>query len=113
MTRTNDPSGVRTISRDNLKDMIDRKATLKVIEVLDAKQFAKFHLPGAINIPLDDQFETAISAAVPNKNDKIVVYCSGKTSDTSTRAAAKLTTLGYTRVRDFKEGKQAWQAASA
>ena len=85
----------------------------QVIEVLDAAQFDKFHLPGAINIPFNDQFETAIIAAVPNRNDKIVVYCSGKTSDASTKAAAKLTTLGYTRVRDFKEGKKAWQEAAS
>jgi rhodanese-related sulfurtransferase len=112
MTSTNGAPGIRTISRDDLKTMVDRNAKLMLIDVLDAEQFGQFHLPGAINIPLDDRFETAITAAVPNKNDKIVVYSSDKSSDTSTRAAEKLNALGYTRVRDFKEGKQAWQQAA-
>jgi rhodanese-related sulfurtransferase len=107
-TTTPAPRGAKTISRDHLKQMIDRSMKFTLIEVLDAEQFADFHLPGAINVPLDDTFEQAMLAAVPNKNRKIVVYCGEKACDRSYRAAAQLGALGYTRVRDFTLGKQGW-----
>lgn len=106
---TTSPSDVRTISRDHLQQMIDRKADFTLIEVLDSQKFGEFHLPGAINIPLDDQFEKAIAAAVTDKSRKVVVYCGEQACDASTRAAERLATLGYTQVQEFEAGKKGWK----
>jgi rhodanese-related sulfurtransferase len=111
MTTQETPLNPRTISRDHLKQMLDRKVKFTLVEVLDAEEFNASHLPGAINIPLNDHFDSAISAALPDKNRKVVVYCADKSCNASTQAARRLATLGYERVRDFKGGKQAWQEA--
>lgn len=110
MTSTdNTPLETRTVSRDHLGQMIDRKAEFTLIEVLDAEKFSEFHLPGAINIPLNDQFETAAVAAVADKARRIVVYCGDKTCDASFRAAQRLSALGYTNIRRFEDGKKGWR----
>jgi rhodanese-related sulfurtransferase len=106
-------SDIRTISRDHLKQMIDRKADFTLIEVLDSQKFGEFHLPGAINIPLDEQFEKAVATAVTDKSRKVVVYCGEQSCDASTRAAERLATLGYTQVQEFEAGKKGWQEGAA
>jgi rhodanese-related sulfurtransferase len=111
MTTQDTPLNPRTISREHLRQMLDRRVKFTLVEVLDAEEFNESHLPGAINIPLNDQFDSAIAAALPDKNRKVVVYCADKSCDASTQAARRLATLGYEHVRDFKGGKQAWQEA--
>jgi len=111
MTTQDTPLNPRTISREHLRQMLDRRVKFTLVEVLDAEEFNESHLPGAINIPLNDQFDSAIAAALPDKNRKVVVYCANKSCDASTQAARRLARLGYEHVRDFKGGKQAWQEA--
>ncbi len=111
MNTGSDPLNPRTISRDHLRQMMDRKMSFALIDVLDAEEFNESHLPDAVNIPWDDTFNSTVTAAFPDKNRKIVVYCAGPTCDASTLAARALASLGYMRVRDFKGGAQAWRDA--
>lgn len=113
MTTQDTPLNPRTISRAHLRQMLDRRVKFTLVEVLDASEFNQSHLPGAINIPLNDQFDAAVAAALPDKNRKVVVYCANEACDASTQAARRLATLGYEHVRDFKGGKQSWQDADA
>jgi rhodanese-related sulfurtransferase len=57
------------ISRDELKERINNGAHL--VEVLPAKEFARAHLPGAINIPLAKLSEKTV-ASLDRKNATIV-----------------------------------------
>jgi rhodanese-related sulfurtransferase len=59
------------ISRDELKERINNGAHL--VEVLPAKEFARAHLPGAINIPLAKLSEKTV-ASLDRKN-ATVVHC--------------------------------------
>jgi rhodanese-related sulfurtransferase len=65
---------VRTISRDELKQKIDRKHDFMLVETLPKVAYDHAHLPGAINLPLD-QVTARASDLMPNKNAEIVVYC--------------------------------------
>ncbi|HEY9647535.1 MAG TPA: rhodanese-like domain-containing protein [Chroococcidiopsis sp.] len=78
-----------------------------LIEALPESYFAEAHLPGAINIP-HRQVETLASTLLPDKSAEIVVYCSNSVCQNSTIAAETLEKLGYTNVRDYKDGKQDW-----
>jgi len=56
---------------DQLIEVLDRGA--QVVEVLGADDYAPVHLPGAINLPLRQLDEQAVS--VLDRGRPIVVYC--------------------------------------
>jgi rhodanese-related sulfurtransferase len=67
-----------TISRDELKQKIDRKDDLFFVETLPATAYLHAHLPGAINLPPDRVTSDAMKL-IPNKSADIVVYCASPT----------------------------------
>lgn len=64
---------VATISREELWEKIERGENFVLVDVLDEQFYRHSHLPGAINIPLDE-IETA-EEKIPDKKTEIVVYC--------------------------------------
>ncbi len=100
-----------TISRDELKQAIDQNGDLRVIEVLAPEQFKEWHLPGAENVPLSESFEERIQQAVPNRSERVVVYCADTDCPASAKAAQKMEALGYENVSDYVEGKADWKDA--
>lgn len=98
------------IDRNQLQQMIDKDAAV-LVEVLDEEQFDKFHLPGAINVPVSRDFEENIQNAVPEKHESVVVYCQDEDCDASPRAAERMEKLGYERVYDYVAGKMDWKEA--
>jgi rhodanese-related sulfurtransferase len=71
-------SVVRTISREELKQKIDRKDNFLLVETLPATAYHHNHLPGAINLPPERVAELA-SQLLPDKTAEIVVYCASPT----------------------------------
>ena len=73
------PTGaVKMISRDELKEKIDRCDDFVLVETLPAMAYQSAHLPGAINLPPDEVIKSAYQV-LPNKDADIVVYCGGPT----------------------------------
>ena len=68
----------KTISRDELKQKIDRKDDFLLVETLPAMAYHHNHLPGAINLPLDSVTRLA-SQLLPVQGAEIVVYCASPT----------------------------------
>ncbi|MEI6674762.1 MAG: rhodanese-like domain-containing protein [Verrucomicrobiota bacterium] len=63
-----------------------------VIDVRSPGEFASGHLPGAINLPLDE-LTTALPRRVPDKNQTLLLHCqSGMRSGI---AKQKLKAMGY------------------
>jgi rhodanese-related sulfurtransferase len=78
-------------------------AGAQAIDVRTAGEFQMGHIPGAVNVPLD-QFEA--QAATWDKNATYVVYCaSGARSQTAVGIMQK---LGFTGIKHFNAGIQAW-----
>lgn len=69
---------VKTISRDELKEKIDRGDNFSLVETLPKTAYAHAHLPGAINLPPDQVTELG-KKVLPDKNADIVVYCANPT----------------------------------
>lgn len=67
-----------TISRDELKEKLDRGGDFLLVETLSAATYHHAHLPGAINLPPDRVRELA-PTLLPDKGAEIVVYCSSPT----------------------------------
>lgn len=68
----------KTISRDELKEKIDRNDDFLLVETLPATAYHHNHLPGAINLPPESVTSLA-SQVLPDKNAEIVVYCASPT----------------------------------
>jgi len=69
---------VNTISRDELKQKIDRKDDFHLVETLPATAYHHKHLPGAINLPPENVTKLA-SQILPDQSAEIVVYCANPT----------------------------------
>ncbi len=99
---------MQTITREELRKKMERGDDFALVEVLPASAYDKYHLPGAINIPLGTDFESKVEQTLRDKNQEIVVYCSDENCSASPTAAKKLRDLGYTRVVDYEFGKLDW-----
>ena len=68
----------KTITREELKQKIDRKDDFVLVETLPATAYHHAHLPGAIYLPPDRVTSDAMKV-IPNKSADIVVYCASPT----------------------------------
>lgn len=69
---------MQTISRDELKKKIDSKGKFVLMETLEPANYEFGHLPGAVNVPLE-QLQQLAPKVAPDKNAEIVVYCASPT----------------------------------
>ena len=67
-----------TISRNELKQKIDRGDNFKLVETLAPTAYQHAHLPSAINMP-PDQLSQLAPTLLPDKQADIVVYCASPT----------------------------------
>lgn len=99
----------QTITRQDLQEAL-RLGQVVLVEALPAMYFEKEHLPGALNMPLDD-IDALAGVLVPDKATPLVTYCTGVACPNSKIAAAHLEALGYTNVRAYEAGKEDWIGA--
>jgi rhodanese-related sulfurtransferase len=69
---------VATIRRNELRQKIDRGDNFVLVETLPKQAYDHAHLPGAINMPLEQLHELA-PQLLPDQNADIVVYCTSPT----------------------------------
>ncbi|MEX2179095.1 MAG: rhodanese-like domain-containing protein [Gemmatimonadaceae bacterium] len=63
-----------TISRDELRQKIDRGDAFLLFEVLPEPYYRKHHLPGARHMP-PTEVVPAVERATADKDAEIVLYC--------------------------------------
>jgi len=98
-----------TISADDLKEALGSDHPPVVINTLPRDAHEAKHIPGSINVPVDDLDQ--VEDLVPNKDESIVVYCANADCDASPKAAETLEEMGYTDVTDFEDGYAGWRQA--
>ncbi len=92
-----DPSDVYT-------DMRNGETGFIVIDARRPESYARGHIPGSINLP----YRTIDAETANLPKDKVLVtYCAGVYCNASTRAAAKLSALGF-RVKEMLDGFEGW-----
>ncbi len=101
---------MKSISREVLNERLANDG-VTLVEVLAPEYYRKFHLPGALNVPLDENFDERIQEAVPDKDQTVVVYCYDADCQASTKAGQRMEALGYRQVLDYEAGKVDWQEA--
>jgi len=94
------------ITRDELAAAIDAGA-VTVVDALGGDYYAKQHLPGAVALA-PGEVDARASVVLPDRDAVIVTYCSNEGCANSGQVADRLTALGYTNVRKYREGIQDW-----
>lgn len=102
---------MQAIDRNELQAALKSNKDMVLIEVLGEDEYKKFHLPYSVNIPMNKDFEANVTAAVPDNDKQVVVYCKNKACDASVKAAKRIELLGYSDVYDYETGKDDWKAA--
>jgi rhodanese-related sulfurtransferase len=63
-----------TISTKDLKEKLDHKDKITVVETLAPERYGEAHIPGALNIP-PERIKELAPQLLPNKDAEIVTYC--------------------------------------
>ena len=97
---------VHTLSLDQLKQKLDAKEPLTLVDVREKDEFRGGYIPGAVHIPRGF-LEMQAEQKLPDKSAPIVVYCAGGTR--SAFAAKTLSELGYRNVLSANPGFVRWK----
>lgn len=100
---------MKQISRESLKEMMDKKAKFLLIDARMHEAYEREHLPGAVTIPSEHLHADMLSGL--RKTDTLVTYCSSSECDASKDAAKKLEKFGFKKVLRFKGGIKDWKDA--
>ncbi len=100
------PDEITILTAPEVKEQLDGQ-TAQLIHVLSRIEYAIQHIPGSINIPLD---ELSDSAKLPSdKTAGVVFYCNGEACPYSLLAAKKAIDLGYQQIYWFRGGILEWR----
>ena len=113
--RSHDPGRARAWFEDKLAfttgpveldHMVKSNESMVVVDVRDPDDFAKGHVPGALNLPQDkwDSLEGM------SRDKTHIFYCYTQTCHLAAQACAKFASRGYT-VMEMEGGFAAWKAA--
>jgi len=101
---------METISRDEVKSLIDGDEKVVIIDTLPRAEYEEGHIPGALSMPLQELRRLA-PKMLRDKDQQIITYCGSSDCPLSTRAAEELEALGYMNVIEYIGGKADWEAA--
>jgi rhodanese-related sulfurtransferase len=111
-----DPSAANNYFRSKLSfetdpsdvyhDITNKVPGIVVVDARTPETYAGGHVPGSINMP-HRTIDASTAASLPR--DKVIVtYCDGIYCNASTKAAAKLTALGF-KVKEMLDGMEGWR----
>ena len=97
---------IRTISRAELKEKLDRGDDFRLIMALNRWAFEAKHIPGSTHFDTPDELYAAVGPA-----DEVVVYCSHVDCLSSVALYRDLVRRGYRKVRRYAGGLLDWEDA--
>lgn len=96
---------IKEISPSVLKEKIDKKEPVIIIDVREDREWPTGHIPSAIHMG-KGVIERDIEKEIPDPQSPIVVYCSG--GFRCALVADSLQQMGYTNVYSLDSGLQGW-----
>ncbi len=107
---------VREIAAEEVVKELKRRDGVFLVDVREASEFAKGHIPGAVNIPrgiLELKADPASPMADPDlvgkRDARVLLYCLRAPSARSLLAAETLTKMGYSNVAAIEGGLLGWR----
>jgi rhodanese-related sulfurtransferase len=98
-----------TITRDALLDAING-GTATVVDALPAAPYSRRHLPGAVNLVIDD-VDARAAEVLPDPAATVVTYSTDAHCGRGEALADRLADLGYQDVRVYRDGIEDWVGA--
>ena len=89
---------------DSVKQALDNKSAVLIIDARAPSDFAAGHIPGAVNIPY---YEMAQRYKEVPKDKWVITYCACPHAEAE-QAARELMKQGYTQVKAIDEGYFGW-----
>ncbi len=99
-------SNINQISATSLKQLLDSKAEVKILDVRTPREYKQGHISKSLNI---DVFSSNFVSQCQSKlksEDKIVLCC--RSGQRSSNAAKKLEKAGFNSLYNLKGGMMAW-----
>lgn len=97
---------IRTISREELRDKLDRRDQFTLIMALNRWAYDAKHIPGSLHFDTPAELYAAVKP-----DDEVVVYCSNVDCLSSVALYRDLVGRGYTNVRRYSGGLLDWEDA--
>jgi rhodanese-related sulfurtransferase len=112
-----DDASCPEVSTAELHDALEHRTAV----VLDARPFDEYavsHIPGARSVPGKPGTTPALYVAdvnevirtIPDRSERLILYCNGLNCGRSKRFADELLAAGYRNVRRYQLGAPAWRA---
>jgi rhodanese-related sulfurtransferase len=95
---------ILTISRDELREKLDRGDEFKLIMALNRWAFDAKHIPGSLHFDRPDELYAAVKP-----EDEVVVYCTHVDCLSSVALYRDLVKRGYANVRRYAGGLLEWE----
>lgn len=92
-----------------VKELLDRKADVVIVDARDPVSYARGHVPGAASYPFGNWLEPGMP--LPPRDRDLIVYCNNQDCPISRLWSEQAAQHGYTRVRHMKPGLAGWEAA--
>lgn len=99
---------VKVIGLPDMKRLYESEAAYQLIDVRPRNSFDQRHIKGASSLFVARAKPEEIKAALPDKEARIIVYCSNQRCPMSRHAAQLLVFLGYKDVSNYKGGLEEW-----
>jgi rhodanese-related sulfurtransferase len=97
---------VRTITREELRQKLDRGDRFSLIMALNRWAFEAKHIPGSLHFDTPEDLFAAV-----HPDDEVVVYCSNVDCLSSVALYRDLVRRGYGNVRRYAGGLLDWEDA--
>ncbi len=97
---------MKIISREELKEKLDRGDNFKLYMTLGRQAFEYSHIPGSLHLN-----NVATEAARLSTEEEIVVYCSHPVCTSSINAYKQFYSLGFQNLYRYAGGLMEWQDA--
>jgi len=101
-------AATQQVTIKDLKAAIDGNQNVVILDVREPNEYDVAHIPESINVPRG-LLEFSIWTVVPNKEEKIFVYC--KTGARAALATKLLNEMGYKNAVSVDTGGVAWVKA--
>ena len=101
--------GTTTATAAEVKALHDNGAIF--IDVRNLRLYDRRRIPGAYHLDLKYAYDEESLAAVANKDEPVIIYCSGVKCSRSYRASEMAVSWGYKKVYYFRGGIVDWREA--
>lgn len=101
---------IQTISKEELREKIEKDEPFHLVDVRDTPDFEKEHIVGAVHLLIPEMTPENLASRFP-KNDVIITYSEDRSCPAKRIAAQKFYEAGFPRVFAYEGSWKEWKQA--